>query len=101
MEILDMTFAGIPVGLLIAVVAAWYFARNVWRQWRQDRKDIKEIEEAHKKFRAENEWKPRMVNGVDCGEWVSKKDGRPRDDFCTVAPTRASSTLDRCSLSSC
>jgi hypothetical protein len=81
MEILDMTFAGIPVGLLIAVVAGWYFTRNAWREWRQDRNDIKEIEEAHKKFRAENEWKPRMVNGVDCGEWVSKKDGRIRADL--------------------
>ena len=28
MEILDMTFAGIPVGLLIAVVAGWYFTRK-------------------------------------------------------------------------
>ena len=61
-------------------MAAWYFVRSGWREWRQDRKDIKEIEEAHKKFRAENEWRPRMVNGVDCG-WVSKKDGRPRADL--------------------
>jgi hypothetical protein len=81
MEILDMTFAGIPIAMLIAVVAGWYFTRNTWREWRQDRAIIKEIEEAHKKFRAENEWKPRMVHGVDCGQWVSKKDGRPCADL--------------------
>jgi hypothetical protein len=61
MEILDMTFAGIPVGMLIAVVAGWYFVRSAWRKWRQDFAGIKEIEEAHKRFRA--------------------KDGRPRDDL--------------------
>jgi hypothetical protein len=81
MEIRDMTFAGIPIGMLIAVVAGWYLLRSAWREWRQDFADVKEIEEAHKKFLAENEWKPRMVNGVDYGEWVSKKDGRPRADL--------------------
>jgi hypothetical protein len=82
MEILNMTFAGIPIGMLIAGAAAWYFARSVWRERRQNLADIiKKIEDAHKKFRAENEWKPRMVNGVDCGEWVSKKDARPRADL--------------------
>ena len=75
MEILDMTFAGIPAGMLIAVLAVWYFVTKVWREWRQDLASIKEIEKA-KKFHEEHEWKPRMVNGVDCGEWVSKKDGR-------------------------
>jgi hypothetical protein len=29
-----------------------------------------------------------MVNGVDCGEWVSKKDGRPRDDFVDTLEAR-------------
>jgi hypothetical protein len=44
---------------------------------RQDLADIiKKIEEASKKFNEEHEWKPRTINGVDCGEWVSKKDGR-------------------------
>jgi hypothetical protein len=52
MEILDMTFAGIPIGMLIAVVAGWYFVRGAWRKWRQDFADR-----------------------------VSKKDGRPRDDL--------------------
>ena len=47
MEILDMTFAGIPVGMLIAVVAGWYFVRSAWRKCRQDFADINEIEEAH------------------------------------------------------
>jgi hypothetical protein len=28
------------------------------------------MDEADKKFREEHEWKPRMVNGVDCGKWV-------------------------------
>jgi hypothetical protein len=59
--------------------AAWLALTPL--QWRQDFADIKEIEEVHKKFRAENEWKPRTVNGVDCGDWVSKKDNRPRDEL--------------------
>jgi hypothetical protein len=76
MEILDMTFMGVPVGTLIGIVAAVYLVNYAWKEWRKDRADIKEVDETLEKFRAEHEWKPRMVNGVDCGEWV-RKDGRP------------------------
>src|SRR5262245_19356431 len=30
-----------------------------------------ELDEATKKSHVEHEWKPRMANGVDCGEWGS------------------------------
>jgi hypothetical protein len=76
MEILDMKFAGIPVGTLIVIAAVWFGAKSAWTDWRQHRADVKEIEEANKQFNKEHEWKPRMINGVDCGEWV-RKDGRP------------------------
>jgi hypothetical protein len=76
MEILDMKFAGIPIGTLIAVVVVWYFVRDGWREWREHRAFAKELDEAKRKRDDEYEWKPKMVNGVDCGEWVGKKDGR-------------------------
>jgi hypothetical protein len=57
-------------------VAVWYNGRYAYREWRKDRKMVREVEEAQRKFKAEHEWKPRMVGAVDCGEWV-RKDGRP------------------------
>jgi len=75
MEILDMSFAGL-VGTLIIVVGLAYAVNAAWKEWRQDRKAWQEIDEADKKFREDHEWKPRMVNGVDCGKWVLKN-GRP------------------------
>jgi hypothetical protein len=79
MEILDMKFAGIPIGTLIIIVAIWYGVKNAWTEWRQHRADVKEIDEASKKFKEEHEWVPRMISGVDCGEWV-RKDGSPIRD---------------------
>ena len=35
-----------------------------------------ELKQHQREFDAEHEWKPRIVNGIDCGEWV-RKDGRP------------------------
>jgi hypothetical protein len=76
MEILGLKFAGIPVWLLILAAGLWYNVRYAYREWRKDRELSQEVDEAGRKFKAEHEWKPRMVNGVDCGEWV-RKDGRP------------------------
>jgi hypothetical protein len=50
--------------------------RNGWREWRENRAFAKELDGAKKKENDEYEWKPHMLNGVDYGEWVSKKDGR-------------------------
>jgi hypothetical protein len=77
MEITDLTFVGIPIGILVGLVALWYFSKSIWTEWREHRAFVKEIETAKKKPDDEYEWKPNMNNGVDCGEWVSKKDGRP------------------------
>jgi hypothetical protein len=80
MEILNMTFPGIPVGTLILIVGVGYIARTAWKEWRQDRENIKALKAlkaAREEFNAKYEWKPRMVNGVDCGDWV-RKDGRAR-----------------------
>jgi hypothetical protein len=78
MEILDMTFASIPIVTAIGVVALWYFSKNIWKDWREHRAFVKEIEEVRKKSDEEYEWKPNINRyGVDCGEWVRKKDGRP------------------------
>jgi hypothetical protein len=79
MEILDMKFAGIPVWMLIVGVGLWYGVRNAWREWREQRAMVREMEEAQSKFNAEHEWKPYLVNGIDCGEWV-RKDGEPIRD---------------------
>ena len=66
-----MTFAGIPVGVLIAVLGGGFLLRNAWKEWRQDRADAKAQE-----FHAAHVWKARVISGVDQGEWV-RKDGRP------------------------
>ncbi|MGB6396487.1 MAG: hypothetical protein WBF73_12470 [Bradyrhizobium sp.] len=76
MEILDLKFAGIPVWIILLVAAICYNGRYAFREWRKDREMVREVEAAQRKFKAEHEWKPRMVGGVDCGEWVCK-DGRP------------------------
>ena len=75
MEILDMSFAG--VGTLLIMVGLAYAVSAAWKEWQQDRKDWKEIDEAEKRFREEHEWKPRMIDGVDCGKWVIKDVSRP------------------------
>ena len=76
MEILDLTFAGIPVGTILIVVGVAYGVNKAWKEWRQDRRFVRDFDVKMKKFRDEHEWEPRKVNGVDCGEWI-RKDGRP------------------------
>ena len=71
MEILDMSFAG--VGTLLIFVGLAYAASAAWKEWQQDRQDWEQIEEAERKFLEEHEWKPRMINGIDCGKWVIKE----------------------------
>jgi hypothetical protein len=50
MEILDMTFAGVPVGTLILIAAGWWVAYHIKRWWglqsslRYVNKKIAEIE---------------------------------------------------------
>jgi hypothetical protein len=75
-EILNMTFAGVPVTTILIVVGVGYGVNRAWKEWREDRAMVKEVRESMEKFDAEHEWKPHMVNGVDCGEWI-RKDGRP------------------------
>jgi hypothetical protein len=65
--------------MLIVGIGLWYGVRNAWREWRQDREMVREVTEAQKKLNAEHEWKPRIVKGVDYGEWV-RKDGQPIRD---------------------
>jgi hypothetical protein len=66
MEILAIKFASIPVLALIFIAAISYGVKSAWRG-----AYVKKPE----KFRAEHEWKPHMINGVDYGEWV-RKDGK-------------------------
>jgi hypothetical protein len=79
MEILDLKFGGITLGVWLGAIGLWYITRNAWREWREQRSLNKEIDEARKKFKAEHVWQTRMVGGVDCGEWV-RKEGRPIED---------------------
>jgi hypothetical protein len=76
MEILDMTLAGIPVGTALVVGAVCYNGRYAYREWRKHRTMVRELKQHQREFDAEHEWKPCIVNGIDCGEWV-RKDGRP------------------------
>jgi len=76
MEILDLKFAGVPVWMILVVAGLLYNARFAYREWRKDRDTVRELDEAQRRFQSEHVWKPRMVGGVDCGEWV-RKDGRP------------------------
>jgi hypothetical protein len=83
MEILD---AGLSVGVLILIIALGYFVRIAAKEWRHDRAGIKALKAAREEFNAKHEWKPRMVNGVDCGDWV-RKDGSPGLLFVLTALT--------------
>jgi len=76
MEILDMFFGGIPLAVLIIVSGLPYGVHAVWNDWREQRAFGKEFDSNMKTFKEEHEWKPYIVDGVDCGEWV-RKDGRP------------------------
>jgi hypothetical protein len=76
MELLDLNIAGIPVWIILIVAGVWYNSRFAFREWRSNRDMAREGEEAQRKFNAEHIWKPNMVSGADCGEWV-RKDGRP------------------------
>jgi hypothetical protein len=69
---MEILYAGIPIAVIVGVVA-----RIAWKQARQDRADIKALKAAREEFNAKYEWKPRMVDGIDRGDWV-RKDGRPR-----------------------
>ena len=66
MEILAIKFASIPVLALIFIAAISYGVKSAWRGAYVTKPE---------KFRAEHEWKPHMINGVDYGEWV-RKDGK-------------------------
>lgn len=77
MEILEMTFAGIPVSLWLIIAGVWFGGRAAWKEWREHRDLVKEMDDASKKFNEEHEWEPHLVNGVDCGRWVEKKDRLP------------------------
>jgi hypothetical protein len=69
----------VVVGGLLTV-GVGYIAHTAWKEWRQDRENIKALKAlkaAREEFNAKYEWKPRMVDGIDRGDWV-RKDGRPR-----------------------
>ena len=76
MEILNMTFAGIPLGVFIVLLGVGYIAHNAWTEWQQNRANIKAIRKAREAFNAKHVWRSRIINDVDHGEWV-RKDGRP------------------------
>lgn len=64
-----MTF---PVAVLVMVGGATYMVSKAWKQWRED------FRGAMKKFDEEHEWKPRMINGIDCGDWSARMVARSR-----------------------
>jgi hypothetical protein len=75
MEIINMRFAGL-VSLIFVVVAVLYGVVKAWRGWRKDRAEVEEFDASMNRIiKEEYEWKPRIQNGVDVGEWVPK-DGK-------------------------
>ena len=81
MEILDMKFAGIPISAWLTIVLGVYFLRQLakeWQRWKERRAWRRDFEEKEKIWMSENHWEPKIINGVDCGEWV-RNDGAPPD----------------------
>jgi hypothetical protein len=76
MEILHMTFGGITVGTWLVIAAVWFGVVAAYREWASHRRDVKEIDAAWKGFKEKYRWVPKVINGIDCGEWV-RKDGKP------------------------
>jgi hypothetical protein len=79
MDLLDLKVGGVAIGILLGILGTWYLISSIFKYRREQRALRKELDEAEKKFRDELVWKPRMVGGIDCGEWV-RKDGRPIED---------------------
>jgi len=71
---MEILYAGIPIVVIVGVSC---FVRIASKEWRRDRAHMKARKAAREEFNAKYEWKPRMVNGVDCGDWVHKH-GRTR-----------------------
>jgi hypothetical protein len=52
------------------IVSVCYVGRTAWKEWRQDRENVRALKalKAREEFNAKHDWKPRIVNGVDCGD---------------------------------
>jgi hypothetical protein len=82
MEILDLKFAGIPVSTwLILLWGLWLckVTHKEYLDWKERRAWKKEYAAKKNVWDQQHRWEPRIVNGVDYGEWV-RKDGQPIDD---------------------
>jgi len=77
MEMLDLTFIGVPVWGWLGIMSVTYLVYVAWRDCNEDRDETKEIIEAQKRFREAQVW--RSLGGSDRGEWV-RKDGQPIRD---------------------
>jgi hypothetical protein len=72
MEVLNMTFAGVTVQTWIWIAIAAWVIHRVINAVREHRQTKRQLDHARKDFEARHRWQPRMINGVDCGEWVEK-----------------------------
>jgi hypothetical protein len=82
MEILDLKLGGISISTWLIVAGIIWLCKKLyegWEAWKERRQWRKDYEAKKKIWDKENNWKPKMVGGVDCGEWV-RNDGKPIDD---------------------
>ena len=74
MEIMNLTFFGIPI---IGFVAIWGVGYTIWivfKGWRQHRTINKGLEKAASTFREKYRWDPEKGSCTDEGGWA-RKDG--------------------------
>lgn len=79
MDSLDERLGGVTLAILLGIGGASYLLRSIFKEWRQQWALKTEQCETQAEFKAEHIWQPRMVSGIDCGEWV-RKDARPFQD---------------------
>jgi hypothetical protein len=76
MEITHLTLFGIPIWIWLGAAGLFMGFKAAHEDWKERRQLKKEMDESMARFKAEHRWQPKMVGGVDCGEWV-RKDGTP------------------------
>jgi hypothetical protein len=85
MEILDLKFAGFSIWAWLIVIGIFVFFKKEYPKWKERRQWRKEFKAKEKVWMSENHWQPKMVGGVDCGEWVRNDGTTPDDDEWTPA----------------
>ena len=78
MDSLDVRLGGLSLAILLGICGAWYLLRGIFENG--DSMGVQyHPSKTQAEFKAEHIWQPRMVSGIDCGEWV-RKDGQPFKD---------------------